>query len=106
MTCFYETGYRYDSSLNPFAIHDRYGKLTSAEAPEGKFTHHSGIIEFPMPMESVLGLQDTGIGRRVFQALSVRAVQKDGACASEENRAVHILHAPMGGGPRPAPAPG
>lgn len=53
----FETGYRYDSSLNPFSIHDRYGKLKTREAPHGMFTHHSGITEFPMPMESLLGFR-------------------------------------------------
>jgi len=53
----FEAGYRYDSSLNPFAMHDRYGKLTMTEAPFGMFTHHSGITELPMPMERFLGFR-------------------------------------------------
>lgn len=52
----YEAGYRYDSSLNPFSIHDRYGKLASAKAPRGVFIHHSGMTEFPMPMACFMGL--------------------------------------------------
>lgn len=51
----FEAGYRYDSSLNPFSIHDRYGKLTSAKEPSGAFTHHSGMTEFPMPTENYMG---------------------------------------------------
>lgn len=82
----FEAGYRYDSSLNPFSMHDRYGKLTTAEAKFGMFTHHSGITEFPMPMESFLGLgipvSGGGYFRlfpwRVFRRLVLRHLKRTG----------------------------
>jgi len=44
-----EIGYKYDSSLNPFAMHDRYGSLNTYEINK-PFLHRSGVIEFPMPV--------------------------------------------------------
>lgn len=44
-----EVGYKYDSSLNPFAMHDRYGSLSTFETNK-PFLHKSGVLEFPMPV--------------------------------------------------------
>lgn len=52
-----ESGYSYDSSLNPFSMHDRYGRLTTSETLSGLFTHHTGITEFPMPVEKIMGIR-------------------------------------------------
>ena len=65
----FEAGYRYDSSLNPFSLHDRYGKLTASNSSSGFFTHHTGITEFPMPMEKCLGLRMPVSGGGYFRLL-------------------------------------
>jgi len=44
-----EIGYRYDSSFNPFSLHDRYGTITQSVISR-PFLHQSGIVEFPMPV--------------------------------------------------------
>lgn len=46
-------GYKYDSSLNSFALHDRYGMLIG-KITNKPFIHQSGIIEFPMPVISIM----------------------------------------------------
>ncbi len=52
----FETGYSYDSSLNPFSIHDRYGRISGRPPSSGVFTHQSGMMEVPMTMESFMGM--------------------------------------------------
>lgn len=52
----FEEGYRYDSSFNPFLIHDRYGRLSTPGPRRGPFTHQSGMVEFPMPMGRLMGM--------------------------------------------------
>ena len=54
MTMLKELGYKYDSSLNDFPLHDRYGKL-SGEKSNGPFLHASGIVEIPMPLVRIFG---------------------------------------------------
>jgi len=54
MTMLLELGYKYDSSLNDFPLHDRYGKL-SGEKINGPFLHSSGIVEIPMPLVKIFG---------------------------------------------------
>lgn len=81
-----EAGYRYDSSLNPFSMHDRYGRLTAPEAPSGSFTHRSGITEFPMPVEEFMGLRVPVAGGGyfrlfpygVFRRLALRHLERTG----------------------------
>lgn len=51
-----DAGYRYDSSLNPFATHDRYGAISVPASHTGSFIHSSGIVEFPMPMGKLFGV--------------------------------------------------
>ncbi len=53
----FEEGYRYDSSLNPFLAHDRYGRLGTPGRLREPFTHRSGIVEFPMPTCRFMGLE-------------------------------------------------
>ncbi len=52
-------GYRYDSSLNEFALHDRYGRLDTAalERPSpGVYRDGvTGMLEFPVSTRKVLG---------------------------------------------------
>jgi polysaccharide deacetylase family protein (PEP-CTERM system associated) len=67
-----EAGYRYDSSLNPFAIHDRYGKISGTLSPGGPFRHRSGIIEYPMPMGSFLGMRFPISGGGYFRLFPYR----------------------------------
>jgi polysaccharide deacetylase family protein (PEP-CTERM system associated) len=66
-----EEGYRYDSSLNPFAIHDRYGHLSVPGPCSGPFTHSSGIVEFPMPMGGLPGIRIPVSGGGYFRLYPV-----------------------------------
>ncbi len=49
--------YKYDSSLNPFALHDRYGDIETDKKLSEVFLHESGITEFPMPLVKVYGIR-------------------------------------------------
>jgi len=54
-----ETGYRYDSSLNLFKYHDKYGSVDMnnfKKISEGVLDHSSGIRAFTIPVISRLGL--------------------------------------------------
>ena len=48
-----EAGFRYDSSLVPTRIHDVYGL---AGTSKGLFRWPNGIIEFPLPVATILGV--------------------------------------------------
>lgn len=54
MTMLKELGYKYDSSLNDFPLHDRYGNL-SGKKSNGPFLHSSGVVEIPMPLVKIFG---------------------------------------------------
>lgn len=44
-----DLGYKYDSCYDPFAQHNRYGKLSNAPDDSNPFVHESGILGIPMP---------------------------------------------------------
>ncbi len=75
-----EEGYRYDSSLNPFSVHDRYGRLSFSGPCSESFTHPSGIVEFPMPMGKLMGFRIPVSGGGYFRLypawLFIRLVEK------------------------------
>ncbi|MCC6159907.1 MAG: DUF3473 domain-containing protein [Deltaproteobacteria bacterium] len=54
-----EAGYRYDSSLNEFSMHDRYGRLDTERmtrpAPGAYRDGSTGLLEFPVATRRVLG---------------------------------------------------
>jgi len=68
MTMLIELGYKYDSSLNDFPLHDRYGKL-SGEKGVGPFLHSSGIVEIPMPLVSIFNKRIPISGGGYFRLL-------------------------------------
>ncbi|MGV8104209.1 MAG: XrtA system polysaccharide deacetylase [Mesotoga sp.] len=68
MTMLKELGYKYDSSLNDFPLHDRYGKL-SGEKSVGPFLHSSGIVEIPMPLVSIFNKRIPISGGGYFRLL-------------------------------------
>jgi polysaccharide deacetylase family protein (PEP-CTERM system associated) len=45
-------GYSYDSSVNPFVLHDRYGTVTLEDfsITDDGWEHRTGIVEYPIPM--------------------------------------------------------
>lgn len=86
-----EEGYSYDSSLNPFSIHDRYGHLSVPGPFTGPFTHSSGIVEFPMPMGGIPGFRLPVSGGGYFRLypgwLFLRLVRK-----YMENHGLYIFY--------------
>jgi len=48
-----EAGFRYDSSVVPTRIHDVYGLVGTSK---GLFHWPSGLVEFPLPVATVLGV--------------------------------------------------
>lgn len=51
-----ELGYRYDSSLNNFFLHDRYIKMDIENRSESNyFVFENGLVEFPMPLVKFWG---------------------------------------------------
>lgn len=68
-----EVGFVYDSSLFPFRIHDRYGKLDEASLQNvggGVFRDEaSGIMEIPIPMLHAGGLRFPWAGGAYFRLI-------------------------------------
>jgi polysaccharide deacetylase family protein (PEP-CTERM system associated) len=78
-----EAGFRYDSSVVPTRIHDVYGLVGTSK---GLFRWPNGIVEFPLPVATILGvgipiggggyfrLFPSGWTRRVFEGRQRRHV--------------------------------
>jgi exopolysaccharide biosynthesis polyprenyl glycosylphosphotransferase/polysaccharide deacetylase family protein (PEP-CTERM system associated) len=83
-----ECGYRYDSSVHPFTLHDRYARLDDLGKPlrPGVYRTNGGITELALPVERFgwLQLPISGGGYfrlypgALFRRLVGRAIVRDG----------------------------
>jgi polysaccharide deacetylase family protein (PEP-CTERM system associated) len=84
-------GYRYDSSMFAFSLHDRYGKLQNPPVAhsDGLMRHENGLFEVPLSMLSFMGRRLPWAGGgyfrllpyRLFRAGALRVLSADGAFA-------------------------
>jgi len=83
-----ECGFRYDSSVHPVALHDRYARLDGLGAPlrPGVYRFDSGLLELALPVERVGPVQVPIAGggyfrlypAPLFRWLVRRALVRDG----------------------------
>ena len=70
-----ELGFRYDSSFNDFAKHDRYGKLSGAEGSK-PFMHETEVYEFPLPVVKKFGQNIPISGGGYFRIMPLAIFKK------------------------------